>query len=988
METHLDKEEIEWLELRYPNVRYRQQKVALAVMLKYFQNRRCYPSQRSRPPAHLINSVTQQLSCVDVTLSNFSWHYEHSTIQRFRELIRVRLNYRKTTPADNLEFTQWFKLQVAPIAPTPVQAIGYAENYFSERKLEPPTPNQLDRYLQSAQHQFESAWFRCLANQLPEKTKLTLDKFVGLHGDQGTPVESSITLHQLKQDLRKMDVDCITHFIERLSTLQALELPISPLKTCHRKLLLKYHHRILAERPSETREHSDNKRYSMLAVFCYMRKQEMLDALTQAFIDATRKIELKAAVKIKQDIISDVARVDGKFDLLHDLAELAANQPKGVIEKTIYPKVSKETLLSLVKELKQRGRWYDQQVKTKMRALYAHHHRKLLLPILQVLPFHCSHEDDQPIIRAIQWIIKHEKNGQKMVALTDDTPIEKVILKPWRSLVFEETNGKKLINRLNYELAIYETLRDKLDCKSIWISGAYRYRNPEEDLPQDMNENAAYYFKQLGLPEDADVYIERLKLDMNEHLKQLNDGLPSNHKVNITTKKGKPWIKVSPTDAQKPPENIEALKAEICERWPNLSLLDILKETAIRTDFLRHFHTVFDHEILKPEALYKRLLLCLNAMGTNIGLKRGSGDNTSTFNDLRYVKRRFITACRIREALKEVINQALLARDPAIFGEGNTTVACDSKKIAVWDQNLISQWHPRYKGNGVMVYWHVDQKALCVHSQLKTCLSSEVASLIQGILHHGTRLDIKSVTADTHGQSLPGFAFSHLLGFDLLPRIKGIQNEKLFLPDTASRDAYPELALILSKAIDWKLIRKNYRELVRYAAALKLRMVDSDIIFKRFKTGNYQHPVYKAILELGKAVKTIFLCKFLQAESLRVDIHASQNVVERVNGFMEFIFYGKLGEISTNKTQDQELAILCLHLIQASLSYINTLLIQNVLSSPSWQIRLTVNDSRALNTIMHGHLNPYGLFELDMFSRINIDTPLSQQESKNDQVYR
>jgi TnpA family transposase len=39
------------------------------------------------------------------------------------------------------------------------------------------------------------------------------------------------------------------------------------------------------------------------------------------------------------------------------------------------------------------------------------------------------------------------------------------------------------------------------------------------------------------------------------------------------------------------------------------------------------------------------------------------------------------------------------------------------------------EWHARYRGRGVMVYWHVEN-ALCIYSQLKTCSSSEVGSML------------------------------------------------------------------------------------------------------------------------------------------------------------------------------------------------------------------------------------------------------------------
>jgi TnpA family transposase len=99
------------------------------------------------------------------------------------------------------------------------------------------------------------------------------------------------------------------------------------------------------------------------------------------------------------------------------------------------------------------------------------------------------------------------------------------------------------------------------------------------------------------------------------------------------------------------------------------------------------------------------------------------------YADLKYVKRRYIKVEDVRQAIVAVINKILEIRDPRIWGVATTGVACDSKKISVWDQNLMVEWHARYKGRGVMVYWHVEKKALCVYAQLKTCSSSEVGSM-------------------------------------------------------------------------------------------------------------------------------------------------------------------------------------------------------------------------------------------------------------------
>ena len=107
-------------------------------------------------------------------------------------------------------------------------------------------------------------------------------------------------------------------------------------------------------------------------------------------------------------------------------------------------------------------------------------------------------------------------------------------------------------------------------------------------------------------------------------------------------------------------------------------------------------------------------------------------------------------------------------------------------------------------------------------------------------------------------------------------------------------------------------------------------------------------------------------------EELRIEIHESLNVVERLDSIMGFIFYGKLGEISTNKRDDQELAVVCLHLLQVCMVYINTLIIQEVLSDLKWKNKLTPKDMRALTPLIHAHINPYGLFPLDLAQRLMI----------------
>ena len=183
---------------------------------------------------------------------------------------------------------------------------------------------------------------------------------------------------------------------------------------------------------------------------------------------------------------------------------------------------------------------------------------------------------------------------------------------------------------------------------------------------------------------------------------------------------------------------------------------------------------------------------------------------------------------------------------------------------------------------------------------------TNLSALTSASYGNGSRSSIRRFPWSEHGH----FRVLPTSGLPAHAAAEGDPAQKLYRPEAGQPDAHPNLQLVLTKPIDWDLIRQQYDQMVKYTTALRLGTAETEAILRRFTRSNVQHPTYRAFAELGKAIKTIFLCQYLHSEALRREVNEGLNVIEQWNSANDFVFFARRGELASNRSEDHEVSML------------------------------------------------------------------------------
>ncbi|MBA2728219.1 MAG: Tn3 family transposase, partial [Parachlamydiaceae bacterium] len=645
--------------------------IIFGVLLVFFQQVGRFPSANDK---HCINLIPEICSCLNLELLDHDNILKKiinpslTTIKRFRNEILIFLQFKGFNKSSHLvDFINHCKKIIFPLAPNWDQVTEQAYAYLKNQKIEPCTNIQLDYFLTTAHHQFEAELFKKIERSLTPEIKKDLDQIVKEEKQEAEnaelptksekiispmkPIRQPLTLGQLKEEKAHLKIDSILYEIQKYKELNAINIPKAIESLGSRKLLEKYYERVMVESPSHIRDHKVTIRYAYLSIFCLIRQQRMSDTLADLLLKLLQRILTRAERSVDRALQLDNKRVKGKMGTLLTLAKQSIDHPDGVIKETIYPEIPKDRLSEIVIDLGEDGQWYRNQVKAKALSLYSHNNRRIVWALIHALDFGAEPQLFK-ILKALNFLKKMnaDEAGEKTISLKQRlyNPIllKSIIPDNWLPFVTIKTNHatKIRINWYAFELALFERLETELSVKNIWVKQAFRYRNPNEDMPPDFDENEDYYFNILGLPKDVEEFIKDLQQTVDDQLYELNGSILTNPKVVIKDRKKRGAIKITPFDPQREPQNLEFLKLEIAKLWPNLDLIDILKEADFRIGFTKCLESAATRETISEDALTKRLLLCVFGLGSNTGLKRmsGLGKNQESYDSLRYVKRRFI----------------------------------------------------------------------------------------------------------------------------------------------------------------------------------------------------------------------------------------------------------------------------------------------------------------------------------------------------------
>ena len=539
---------------------------------------------------------------------------------------------------------------------------------------------------------------------------------------------------------------------------------------------------------------------------------------------------------------------------------------------------------------------------------------------LQLLTFD-EVSSNPPILQAIHYF--QDKKGK----ITNTAPTS-FMHKNEKRVVFE--NGR-IITSL-YKMFLYRHIVDHIKSGNLSLKYSYEYRS----LDDYMIDREIWGKNKTALINDAGLSIYS---DCRNHLDTLKDQLENRYtQVNKRINKGENGY-LKPRVNGRFHVNTPAIEydqskyiSSVLSNEGEVPIMQVLKETNRAcqfTDLFTHHSNRNTAKEITPELAIAGIM----GLGCNIGTrkmaKKSIGINDNALVDT--VNWRF-TNNNLNKINKKIVDEIELLKLPNIFkvDENCLLSSSDGKKVTVSVDSLLANYSYKYYGKerGVAIYSFINEKQTLFHSTVFSSSDREAIYLLDGLLHNTTPIQ-HIHTTDTHGYTEAIFAATHLIDISFAPRFKRVEDQVIYSFHTKDHYRNQNYRLLPSRRINRKLIEDNWDDIMRFMASVKLGHTSASQLFKRLNSYSKDHPLYKALKEFGRILKSLHILAYYDDLDFRQKIQKQLNRVELSNKFSDAVFWDRGQQFHVATKEEQEQYTLCKVIIQNAIIFWNYLFLSD-----------------------------------------------------------
>lgn len=926
--------------------------IGLAIQLKVFQQLH-YFVPFEELPQELISHVRQCLRYGARIAPRYS---NPRTLYRHQAAVRQYLQVTPFYSSDGLAITEEIARDCAVVLEQRVDLINAMLDELIQRGYELPAYSTLNNIAETALASAQEVTFNLIVLRAPIEVIYKLKEL--LDTDFGRRQSDFNALKQApKKPSRKHLEVLIDHlaWLESFGDLDAILEGVVDAKIRH------FATQAAASYVAELKDCSLPKRYTLMLALIYRMRVRTRDHLAEMFIRRISTIHKRAKEELEQIQARQRQKLEQLAATLDGVVQILVQEPDdqeagSLIREFLSPDGNLDRLRETCAEVQATGG------NNYLPLIWKHFksHRSLLFRLSHLLQLEPTTQD-RSLIQALQLIQDSENLHREWI---DEHVDLSFASERWVKVVRRPASEGPPTNRRYLEVCVFSYLASELRSGDMCVLGSESFADYRKQLLpwEECFHRLPAYCEKVGLPGTAKEFVASLKIQLEETAQHLDEKFPSCRGDVSINEAGEPVLRR--VIARDIPPSAISLQTALMQRMPARHVLDIMANIEHWIQFTRHFGPMSGNEPKLKEPA-ERYLMTIFAMGCNLGPNQAARHlaGNVTPHMLSYTNRRHLSLEKLDKANRELVELYLQLDLPKLWGDGKA-VAADGTQFDFYDDNLLAGYHFRYRKMGAVAYRHVANNYIAVFQHFIPPGIWEAIYVIEGLLKVDLSVEPDTVYSDTQGQSATVFAFTHLLGINLMPRIRNWRDLVMCRPDRGV--SYKHINRLFTDTADWHLIETHWQDLMQVALSIQAGKISSPMLLRKLGSYSRRNKLYHAAQALGSVIRTIFLLNWIGSRELRQEVTANTNKIESYNGFSKWLSFG--GDvIAENDPDEQQKRLRYNDMVASSVILQNTVDMMRILQKlarDGWQF--TDDDVSFLSPYLTSNVKRFGEFNLKL----------------------